>query len=107
MGLLIAVARKVQLNSERFMCEHKQVVISRAKSELASKITDYEMMRSDYEPDSAEAKAMNQRIERLNQVEKRLDEQIQRIQTQLQLIEAEYATYDRMIQSSIQRFYAS
>lgn len=106
MGLLIAIARKAQLNSERFMYEHKQVVISRAKSELAEKITDYEMARSDYEQNSAEAKAMNQRIERLNQIEKRLDEQIQKIQTQLKLIEAEYNMYDNMIQSSLQRFYA-
>lgn len=107
MGILIAIARKVQLNSERFMYEHKQVVISRAKSELASKITDYQMLCSDYEPDSAEAKAMNQRIERLNEVEKRLDEQIQKIQHQLQLIEAEYGMYDRMIQSGLQRMYGN
>lgn len=107
MGLLIAIARKVQLNHERFMYEHKQITISRAKSELASKISDYEMMRGDYEPDSAEAKALNERIERLNQVDKRLDEQIQKIQTQLQMIEAEYGTYDKMIQGSLQRMYAN
>lgn len=106
MGLLIAIARKTQLNSMRFEYEHKQIVISSAKSELANKITEYQSLRSDYEPDSAEARAMNQRIERLNKIEQRLDEQLQRIQTQLQMIEAEYGMCDKMIQASLQRFYS-
>ena len=58
MGLLIAIARKVQLNAQRFAYEHKQILISRAKSELASKITDYEMTLSDLEPNSAEANSL-------------------------------------------------
>lgn len=107
MGLLIAIARKTQLNRLRSEYESKQIHISRAKSELASKITDYEMSRADFEPNSAEAKAFNERIERLNQVDKRLDEQLTKIQTQLQLIEAEYGQCDQMIQSNIQRLYAS
>lgn len=106
MGLLIAIARKVQLNSQRFMYEHKQILISRAKSDLASKISDYEMMQNDFEPNSAEAKAFQERIERLNKVDKRLDEQLTKIQTQLQLIEAEYGNCDQMIQSNIQRMYS-
>ncbi|MDO5438210.1 MAG: hypothetical protein Q4F80_08450 [bacterium] len=106
MGLLIAIARKVQLNSLRFNYEHKQILISRAKSDLASKISDYEMMKNDFDQDSAEAKTFNERIERLNQVDKRLDEQLTKIQTQLQLIEAEYGQCDQMVQSNIQRMYS-
>lgn len=107
MGLLIAIARKVQLNSQRFAYEHKLMVINRAKSDLAGKISDYQMSQNDYEVDSPEAKTLQQRIERLNQVDKRLDEQLTKIQTQLQLIEAEYGSCDQMIQSNIQRIYAA
>lgn len=107
MGLLIAIARKVQLNNLRFVYEQKQIQISHAKSDLASKIADYQMMQGDYDADSAEAKAFNERIIRLNQVDKRLDEQLTKIQTQLQLIEGEYGQCDQMIQSNIQRIYAA
>ena len=107
MGLLIAIARKVQLNSQRFAYEHKLMAINRAKSDLAGKISDYQMSQNDYEADSPEAKTLQQRIERLNQVDKRLDEQLTKIQTQLQLIEAEYGSCDQMIQSNIQRIYAA
>lgn len=107
MGLLIAIARKVQLNSMRFTYEHKQMLISRAKSDLASKISDYQMMQNDFDPNSAEAKTFQERIERLNQVDKRLDEQLTKIQTQLQMIEAEYQSCDEMFKSNLQRMYAS
>jgi len=106
MGLLIAIARKVQLNSQRFLYEHKNILISRAKSDLAVKISDYQMMMNDMDKDSAESKTFQERIERLNQVDKRLDEQLTKIQTQLQLIEAEYQQCDQMIQSNIQRMYS-
>ena len=106
MGLLIAIARKVQLNSLRFEMEHKQILISRAKTDLASKISDYQMMQNDYDTHSPEYKTFNQRIERLNEVDKRLQEQLTKIQTQLQLIEAEYSGIDQMIQSNIQTMYA-
>ncbi|MCD8024822.1 MAG: hypothetical protein LUE64_04740 [Candidatus Gastranaerophilales bacterium] len=105
MGLLIAIARRCQLNSQRFEFEHKSVLISRAKTDLASKISDYQMTQNDYESDSAEYKEFTERIERLNQVDKRLDEQLNKIQTQLQIIEAEYGTYDEMVRSNIERMY--
>ncbi len=107
MGLLIAIARKTQLNRLRNEYESKQINISRAKSELASKITDYQMASADFEQNSDEARAFNERIQRLNEVDKRLDEQLTKIQTQLQLIEGEYGQCDQMIQSNIQRLYAS
>lgn len=106
MGLLIAIARKVQVKSAIFNGQHRQIIIQRAKTDLASKISDYEMARSDYDQNSAEQKAFNERIERLNQIDKRLDEQLNKIQTQLQLLEAEIGSLDKMIQDSIQQFYA-
>ena len=105
MGLLLAIARKAQLKSELFMYEHKMVLISRAKSDLALKISDYEMIRSNYDPNSPEMKTFNQRIERLNQVDKRLDEQYNKLQTQIQLKEAEYNSCEEMFKSNLQRMY--
>ncbi len=107
MGLLIAIARKVELRSAIFDHERDQIKIRRAKSSLASKISDYEMTRSDYDPNSAEAKAFEQRIARLNEVDKRLDEKLEKIETQLKLCQAEMDTLKDMEQSSIQRIYGN
>ncbi len=106
MGLLIAIARKVQLNSLRFEYEHKQIAISRVRSSLSNKISDYQMILADYDANSPEYKKFNQKIERLNQVEKRLNEQLTKIQNDLQMVEAEYRLCDQMIQSNIQRLYS-
>lgn len=65
MGLLIAIARKVQLNSQRFAYEHKLMVINRAKSDLAGKISDYQMSQNDYEADSPEAKTCSKELKGL------------------------------------------
>ena len=78
MGLLIAIARKVQLNSQRFMYEAKLTQISSAMSDLSAKIADYDMLQNDFEPNSAEAKAFQEKIKRLNQVNQRLEQQMQK-----------------------------
>ena len=106
MGFLLPLARKLELISERSDCQQKRIVISRAKSDLASKIADYEMMRNDFDSNSPEAKEYNQRIERLNEVEKRLDEQMAKIQARLEMIEGEYSMCDEMVKTGIQRMYS-
>ena len=105
MGLLIAIARKVQLTSMRFDYEQKQISLNQAKSDLASKITDYQSQICKFDKNDTEYQIFDERIKKLSQIEKKLDEQIARIQLQLQLIEAEYGNCDRMIQSNIQSLY--
>ena len=75
MGLLIAIARKVQLNSQRFMFEAKLTQISSAMTDLSAKIADYDMLQNDFEPNSAEAKAFQEKIQEIMNSELSLQEQ--------------------------------
>lgn len=106
MGICNNLARLTQLQSQINDFEQKEITISRAKTDLASNICDYQMTLSGMDPSSAEYKTFQERIDRLNQVEKRLDEKLTKIQTQLQFAEAEIGKRKEGVQTNIQKMYA-
>ncbi len=105
MGLIISTMRLIQLNTMRLNLEYKMSLVNSTRMSLTASTGDLQTLGTDLDPQSAEAKALQQRQERLKAVEIRLEEQSQRYQVQLKMIEAEIQTLNQSIDSNISMSY--
>jgi len=105
MGLITSSIRQQYLNNYRLDLESKIMKINQEKLRLASSVNELISFGGNMDPQSPEAKQIEQRKERLELVEKRLDDQIQRYQTESKMVEAEYQQCKEMVDKNIQYTY--
>jgi len=102
MSLIAASVNKQYLIAYKNDLEYKISLIAQAKMGLSASTNDLLNAGSDLDPENPMVKQLEGRRARLNLLEKKLDMQMEEYQTKLKMIEANMASCDSMIKSSIE-----
>ena len=103
MGLITSSIRLMYLNQSRIDLEYKLQLITQSKMALTQSADELMQIGSDFDPNSAPSKLLQQRQQKLKVLEQKLDQQMQQYQNRLKMIDAEFQSCQQMFDKNVQR----
>lgn len=103
MGVALAAARIIYLQSYQADLEYKIQLITQTKMSLSDTMNELQSVGTDMDSDSPEVKQLEQKREKLQLIEKQLDQQLAIYNQKLKMIEAEMQSAEQMFEKNVQR----
>lgn len=106
MGLVSGIIRLTRLKDMQLDLEFKLQTLSQTKMQLATQGCDLVSIGTDLDPESPEAKQLEQRRQKLQLIEKKIDAEMNKYQNMLKMAEAEIESAQKIVDNSVKRSFS-